>query len=308
MTYCDDRSCPSDPNPLSQFNLVIGLNEQNNMIHQEESNQEAAAAAFDPTDTKYQVSDDFPPDRESTWPYPPEKSGWVIAHNYLRDSMNQFQECLISVRDNSSKINLQEWQVDCIRELFTLHYDMVEEHHTTEDKVLAPEFLKRFKYPEKLVDDHGGIIEQLDRVSDIVRDLKPGGADAIAIASVDKLIAEFETYSNAMRAHFQEEEAIGLPLSRAYFRPDEFAKIMKRGHSGSKKKSQVLGIGCWVYFHGTDNVRKFMKQEGIPFFVWYLVYLPGYKQYCREILPKVSALIDGVEPLLEKRRSFLCFF
>eukprot|EP00956_Cyclotella_meneghiniana_P026999 scaffold59674_cov105-Cyclotella_meneghiniana.AAC.1 len=104
------------------------------MIHQEESNQEAAAAAFDPTDTKYQVSDDFPPDRESTWPYPPEKSGWVIAHNYLRDSMNQFQECLISVRDNSSKINLQEWQVDCIRELFTLHYDMVEEHHTTEDK------------------------------------------------------------------------------------------------------------------------------------------------------------------------------
>jgi hypothetical protein len=32
-------------------------------------------AAFDPTDKQYQVSQDFPPDKESTWDYPIEKDG-----------------------------------------------------------------------------------------------------------------------------------------------------------------------------------------------------------------------------------------
>ena len=154
------------------------------------------------------------------------------------------------------------------------------------------------------MDDHNGIIEQLDRVKCIVMNLKPaGGADAIA--SVKELIAEFETYSNTIRSHFDEEETIGLPLSRAYFQPKEIAKIMKKGQS--KKKPQLLGIGCFVYFNGTESVRQFMKQEGIPSLVWYLVFLPGYKQYCRKILPKVRALKDGVEPL-PKRRLFSCFF
>lgn len=278
------------------------------MIHPEENNnEEAAAAAFDPTDTKYQVSVEFPPNKESTWPYPPEKSGWYMAHNCLRDTMEQFQDCLASVR--SSKANnkcpphLQEWQVDCLQELFALQYNMVEEHHTTEDNILAPEFLKRFKYPDKLVDDHDGIIQQLDRVNDIVKNLKPG---ADAVASMDELIAEFEKYSDAIRPHFEEEETIGLPLSRAYFEPKELAKIMKKAHSQSKP--DPLGIGCFIYFNGTDNVRKFMKQEGIPFFVWYLGFLPGYKQYCRKILPKVNALKDGVEPVPEKRGLFSCLF
>jgi hypothetical protein len=36
---------------------------------------EQTMAAFDATDKKYQISQDFPPDKESTWTHPPEKDG-----------------------------------------------------------------------------------------------------------------------------------------------------------------------------------------------------------------------------------------
>ena len=140
-------------------------------------------------------------------------------------------------------------------------------------------------------------------MNSIVKSLTPG---ADAITSMDELIVEFEKYSKAIRPHFEEEETIGLPLSRAYFQPKEVAIIMKQAHGQSKL--QPLGIGCFIYFNGTDIVRNFMKQEGIPFFVWYLVFLPGYKKYCRKILPKVNALKDGVEPVPEKRGLFSCSF
>jgi len=31
--------------------------------------------AFDPTDKKYQVSSEFPPDKETSWSFPAEKDG-----------------------------------------------------------------------------------------------------------------------------------------------------------------------------------------------------------------------------------------
>jgi hypothetical protein len=36
---------------------------------------EQTMTAFDATDKKYQISQDFPPDKESTWNHPPEKDG-----------------------------------------------------------------------------------------------------------------------------------------------------------------------------------------------------------------------------------------
>jgi hypothetical protein len=36
-------------------------------------------AKFDATDLKYQVSEDYKPDKTSTWHHPEEKDGWVIG-------------------------------------------------------------------------------------------------------------------------------------------------------------------------------------------------------------------------------------
>jgi hypothetical protein len=34
---------------------------------------------FDATDLKYQVSEDYKPDKTSTWKFPEEKDGWVLG-------------------------------------------------------------------------------------------------------------------------------------------------------------------------------------------------------------------------------------
>lgn len=265
--------------------------------------EQALPPPFDPTDLKYQVSDEFPPDKESTWPYPMEKAGWVLAHNALRGAMEQFQYCLSTVKKKSSEDNnkLQAWQVKCIKEVFAFQYEFIEEHHAFEDNILAPEFSKRFKYPDKLVDDHDGIIKQLNKVNELVKNLQPGLDTATAIHEV---LNEFDKYDKAIRPHLLEEETIGLPLSRAYFDPKAFAKIMMKGQL--KSPPNLVAMGCFVYFNGIGTSREFLKQEGMPFFVWYLMWRPGYKKYCSTILEKVKALMDGVEPL-EKKGLFSCW-
>lgn len=226
-----------------------------------------------------------------------------MAHNVLRGAMEQFQDCLDAVKKQSSEDEntLQSWQVKCIQEVFAFQYDFIEEHHTFEDNVLAPEFCKRFKYPDKLVDDHDGIIKQLNKVNELVKNLQPG---VDTVTAIDEVLAEFDKYDKAIRPHLLEEETIGLPLSRAYFDQKAITKIMKKGHS--KSPPNAVAVGCFVYFNGVGTIRDFMKQEGIPFFVWYLVWQPGYKKYRRTILEKVEALKDGVEPL-EKKGLFSCW-
>ena len=41
---------------------------------------------FDPKDKKYQVSEEFPPNKEDSWPYPMEKDGENIVHD-LQESL-----------------------------------------------------------------------------------------------------------------------------------------------------------------------------------------------------------------------------
>jgi hypothetical protein len=38
-------------------------------------------APFDATDKQWMLSEDILPDKETTWPYPAEKDGWVKAHD-----------------------------------------------------------------------------------------------------------------------------------------------------------------------------------------------------------------------------------
>ena len=49
---------------------------------------------------------------------------------------------------------------------------------------------------------------------------------------------------------------------------------------------------------GEDRFRsEFMKQEKIPFFVWYLVFGGALKLYEKEIVAPAEAIKAGVEPV-----------
>ena len=83
---------------------------------------------IDTQDPRYQVSDEHKPDKENTWPYPPEKDGWVHAHNALRGEMCNTREALQAVKSRGKQ--LTEWEINSIKLVVRGHSEHVRVHHT----------------------------------------------------------------------------------------------------------------------------------------------------------------------------------
>ena len=105
-------------------------------------------SSFDPTDPQYQVIDDFKPDKESTWPYPPERDGWVLAHNAIRGEMKAFREAFEAMKERDEP--LKEWEIHAIKTAVGEHLEHIHAHHSNEDNIFVHELMKRFHYPKKV--------------------------------------------------------------------------------------------------------------------------------------------------------------
>jgi hypothetical protein len=81
--------------------------------------------SIDTTDRKYQVTEQFQPDKESTWKYPAERDGWKIAHNALRGEMALMRETLQVLRDRA----LQQWEIHALKEAANAHLVHIHAHH-----------------------------------------------------------------------------------------------------------------------------------------------------------------------------------
>ncbi|KAL3910659.1 MAG: hypothetical protein SGARI_002015 [Bacillariaceae sp.] len=193
---------------------------------------------FDPRDPEYQVSEKFKPNKERLWTYPKEQDGWFWAHNAIRFDLQQIVDVLKFLQAFSSKVSddrayLQPWEVVALQAIFDNHETCLHEHHELEDDVLAPFFKERFHYPEKLCDDHDGIIEALNSVGKSIRKLRPGDSKKDALPLLRTEVAH---YQHALYAHLKDEEETALPLTRAYFTPEEYQTIcFTASHSKTRK-------------------------------------------------------------------------
>ena len=70
-------------------------------------------------------------------------------------------------------------------------------------------------------------------------------------ADLVRLVSAFDAYKTSMEAHFAEEEAVCVPLMRAYFSFKEIAEVMgipkgtvmsRLFHARRKLKEQVVGL------------------------------------------------------------------
>lgn len=257
---------------------------------------------FDPTDPKHRVSDKFQPDKEAQWDHPKEQDGWMWAHNAIRFDLEQFLSILEDMQAISTEKNemarFQQWEVDALQLIFGTHEACIREHHEMEDDVFAPFFKQRFHYPDKLCDDHEGLITALTKASKTIQNIQPGESKKDILPD---LIVDIAIYQSNLFAHLKEEEDMGLPLMRAYFTHKEYEIFFKSYH----KKPDKIQLGWFIYGNGgQDKFRaELMKNHRIPFFVWYIVFWPGLKKYERTIVPKVNALKSGVEP--EAKRTCL---
>ena len=235
--------------------------------------------------TTYQKDAAFPPDKLALWKHPMDEDGWVHAHNSLRGEIGVMREVLTKLA--SAKRDPAEWQVLSLQTWWAGHLAHVHDHHSIEDHTYTPYLLTRIHLPAKLTTDHVALVELLDTLDAQFAAL----SDA---KSLRRLRNKWGSYQRAMLPHLREEEAIGLPLLRAFFAPSEFAKIVE----GVISTAPPISIGSFVYWMGgsRESTAKFMSNEGIPFFVWYLAFKPALDTYCDEMVKHTDALQSGVPP------------
>lgn len=238
---------------------------------------------FDPTDLKHQVSIDHKPDKESTWPYPKEKDGFIYAHNSLRESILAVRETMEIMKSRND--SLTSWQIKALSTACSAHLVHMDDHHKNEDEIFAPFARKRYHYPEKIVAEHDELYRKIKVVRKAIHELQEG-------STVDPLLARWIEYQDTALPHMWTEEVTALPLTRAYYTPEELHPVVMEMFKDSPK----ISLGAFIYFLGADRFRnEFMKQEGIPFFVWYISFNQAFKVFKREFIDNLDALKSGTE-------------
>jgi hemerythrin-like domain-containing protein len=249
---------------------------------------------FDATDLRYQVSDKFKPDKESTWTFPMNNDGWMHAHDSIRGEMKDIQQMLIAIKER--KVPLKDWEVKALTCVFSAHFIHIHAHHSNEEIFVMPELQKRIKIPDKLEDDHVELMKKINELESIMNSIKVND-----FLDDSMLVQKFSEYHSTMLLHLKEEEFVCLPLMRAYFTHKEMTQVIQK----FMPKSPKVETGSFVYYYigqtkndvGPYGIRNdFCPQEGIPSFVWYIDFQPKYKYFVKEFINNVHALQTGIEP------------
>jgi hemerythrin-like domain-containing protein len=140
---------------------------------------------------------------------------------------------------------LQEWEIQCIQNLWKLHFLHIHTHHSDEDDILVPRLSKRFRYPEKYAADHDELVAKLNKISDMMRSFEIANTHTPS-SSLERVLSELLDYEKIMLPHLKQEEDQCLPLMRAYFTPKEVNRLMQKMNAFAPKV-RIMFISCfWI--------------------------------------------------------------
>lgn len=213
-------------------------------------------------------------DHTSKWKAPLHNDGWVLAHNAIRGELSDFMYVINHLTNrvitNQHCQNIRLW--------WKGHVEHIEGHHSNEDDLLNPFIRSRVDYPEKLEKDHEFLVGCIKDINVCLEETP---------ISIAKLKALWVNYCEHMLPHLLEEEKVGIPLLRKHFTPKEFEIPMQK----LMEKASPLEFGCFIYYNGGKTyIKKFMKQEGIPWFVWYLSFRGHLRKYKKEMIAPLKFL------------------
>lgn len=238
---------------------------------------------INPTSPEYQLNNKFPPDKEKSWPYPPERDGWVHANNALRGEVRMMKEALQAI--NSRGEPLKDWEIQAVNAAWESHREHIRSYVRHGDNLFLPQLKKRFAYPDKAT-DQTGVVKMVDSVDKKFHALKQG-------SRVDDALTEWANYERCVIRHLQVAQDIGLPLLRAYFTPKDIAPIILQ----QMKQSPKQQTGALIYFCGVERFRnEFMVQESVPSFVWYIDFVFKYNHFVQSFVKNLEAVKVGNKP------------
>ena len=239
---------------------------------------------------QYAKSEGFKPDKATKWSIEDGDDGWSLSHLSIRGEIELLLQSLQALATHSinERSMMDDWKVESLEAMWKHHRSHIVSHQTVEDEILQPALEERFRYPDKAAAGHAeleGLLTKIDQaLQSVVRDKTR--------TSVQNLLTiSFNDYRKAMLEHLHAEEALGVPLLRAYFTQAEFKPIGRTmGKTGGPP-------GSFVYFMGEDKFRNdFMKRAGMPSFVWHMVFAPAVQEFRNDFLRHATALTETNEP------------
>jgi hemerythrin-like domain-containing protein len=239
---------------------------------------------------QHQKLSEFPPDKESTWPYAKEDDGWMHAHNSIRAEMDLLIAAIDSIREKP----LSAAQISYIQQAWQCHYEHVHAHHSNEDDLLVPFLSTRFVYPVQHENDHTALVAKLEALHAMVANLSssslsPGDRETGG-TTCESLVRALKEYQAMMLPHLAAEEEDSLPLMRAFFTPDEIKPVIQ------KIAGPPIEVGSFIACMGVETFRtKFMVQEDIPDVLWAAIFQNPYRYYQENFATPLEKLvqIDG---------------
>ena len=251
------------------------------------------SSSIDTADAKWQVDSKYAPDKSSSWTHPIQDDGWMHAHNALRRELEDILKAVSKLKTHHPKT--PQWAIESLHRVWSAHTVHVKGHHMNEDNIANPAMKKRINLPDKLESDHEDVMEKVENITNAINALEEND-------SIDKVENAILEYKNVLIPHLLEEEEIALPLFRSYFSPQEWIPVQRE----IMKKAKPIELGSFIYYQTEQHFReKFMKQEGIPFFVWQLVLRSKYQYFLNHVKAHLDALETGV-PVLPKKKALLC--
>lgn len=214
----------------------------------------------------------------------------MLAHNAIRGELVDFRKAL---HETVQRGYLEQWEIAALRSMWSAHSEHVHAHHSNEDEKMNPFLSSRIKLPSKLEADHIELVKQMDEIGKLVNDSHPSPID---------LQNAWIYYEAIMLPHLAEEERIALPLMRAYFTPQEIGPVVQDIVS----KGPPVEMGSFIHYSGDAAFFEFMKQEGIPGFVWYLEFKSKRDLFQKVFKRNVEALIAGIPPPPPANSFFCC--
>lgn len=263
-----------------------------------------ATKAVDTSDPKYAKDPEFKPDKLSTWNHTYAEDGWTRSHNAVRGEIAAMKKVLVSLGGKA----LASWEVGCMQKWWAAHAVHIHSHHANEEKTLNPFLATRINLPDKLTTDHEALLVMLEKIGAMFGALSEA-PDATPIA------AAWTEYEAMLLPHLFEEEMVGLPLMMAYFRGDEIGPIVEK----IVKEEPPLSLGSFWYFNFAidaegepidpkSGIMGFAKQEGIPWFVYYIAFKGQVEAYKEQMVGSIDALLSGVPPAPPSRGLMLPAF
>lgn len=246
---------------------------------------------FDPLDPSFGIDlAKYPNSKSANWNHRIEEDGWVLAHNSIRGELEDLKFALGCVIARRKASGPKEWEVAAVQKYWRHHAKHVRSHHGNEDRFFAPLFGERFRFPEQMEIDHQQLVKEMRNVAIKVEELEVGN-----LKKLKEFYHSVCQYEEIMVPHLEGEERLILPLMMAYFTQEEIADVV--GTIINNPEAPREEWGAIIHYASPEYMRnKYMPQEGIPSFAWYLKFLHDHNFYENEVFILIETLVSGAAP------------